>query len=114
MTSKEPAISAVAVPVETADGRFEASIYVYKPDSAPGAVPIPSNGRLLRAPHNGRLAGTGLKQPQCLFQAIGNATRDRLAALRQRPAARRYHGRSGPCRGSGIGDFAGPGYRERR
>ena len=31
----------VAVPVETADGRLEASIYVYKPDSAPGAVPIP-------------------------------------------------------------------------
>jgi len=31
----------VAVPVETADGRLEASIYVYKPESTPAAAPIP-------------------------------------------------------------------------
>jgi gamma-glutamylcyclotransferase (GGCT)/AIG2-like uncharacterized protein YtfP len=36
-----PGYRRVAVPVETADGRLEASIYVFKPDSASEAAPIP-------------------------------------------------------------------------
>jgi len=36
-----PGYQRVTVPVETADGRLEASIYVHKPDSAPAAIPIP-------------------------------------------------------------------------
>src|SRR4051794_23714679 len=39
-----PGYQRVAVPVETADGRLEASIYVYKPDSALAANPW-SDGR---------------------------------------------------------------------
>jgi gamma-glutamylcyclotransferase (GGCT)/AIG2-like uncharacterized protein YtfP len=35
-----PGYQRVAVPVETADGRLEASIYVYKADSAPAPAPI--------------------------------------------------------------------------
>jgi gamma-glutamylcyclotransferase (GGCT)/AIG2-like uncharacterized protein YtfP len=35
-----PGYQRVTVPVETADGRLEASIYVHKPDSASAAAPI--------------------------------------------------------------------------
>lgn len=34
-----PGYQRVAVPVETADGCLEASVYVYKPDPAPAAAP---------------------------------------------------------------------------
>ena len=36
-----PGYQRVTVPVETAAGRVKASIYVFKPDSAPAAAPIP-------------------------------------------------------------------------
>jgi gamma-glutamylcyclotransferase (GGCT)/AIG2-like uncharacterized protein YtfP len=35
-----PGYQRVAVPVETADGRLESSIYVHKPDSAAEAAPV--------------------------------------------------------------------------
>lgn len=42
-----PGYQRVAVPVETAHGRLEASIYVFRPDSPAAAAPIPW-GRLPR------------------------------------------------------------------